>query len=150
VSGLVDNPSIRRQEVVAAFMCGDGGIGRWPQMQKVRLDWVRNLVTIMSWFFKRIDAHMALSGPPLLPSGARRARHPIWWSLVHGLWRRWPGSDRFLGAPLAKPAADRPPFAAPNAPMPHSRRGPAINGFPISRIDPHEMQKRRRGGGSGC
>src|SRR4051812_40730195 len=78
---------------------------------------------------------MALSGPTLAPARGA-ATHLV--VLVHGY-----GADGQDLIGLAQHWRDLLPtvaFAAPNAPM-RVPGGPGYQWFPISRIDPHEMQK---------
>jgi len=78
---------------------------------------------------------MALSGPTLTPARGP-ATHLV--ALVHGY-----GADGQDLIGLAQHWRDLLPtvaFAAPNAPM-RIPGGPGYQWFPISRIDPHEMQK---------
>ena len=78
---------------------------------------------------------MALSGPTLAPARGP-ATHLV--VLVHGY-----GADGQDLIGLAQHWRDLLPtvaFAAPNAPM-RIPGGPGYQWFPISRIDPHEMQK---------
>ncbi len=78
---------------------------------------------------------MALSGPTLPPTRGA-ATHLV--VLVHGYGAD--GQDLIGLAPHWQKLLPTAAFAAPNAPMRISG-GPGYQWFPISRIDPHEMQK---------
>jgi phospholipase/carboxylesterase len=78
---------------------------------------------------------MALSGPTL-PAARGAATHLV--VLVHGYGAD--GQDLIGLAPHWQSLLPTAAFAAPNAPM-RIPGGPGYQWFPISRIDPHEMQK---------
>ncbi len=78
---------------------------------------------------------MALSGPTLPPARGA-ATHLV--VLVHGYGAD--GQDLIGLAPHWQSLLPTVAFAAPNAPM-RIPGGPGYQWFPISRIDPHEMQK---------
>jgi phospholipase/carboxylesterase len=83
---------------------------------------------------------MALSGPtltgPTLAPARGAATHLV--VLVHGYGAD--GQDLIGLAPHWQRLLPTAAFAAPNAPM-RIPGGPGYQWFPISRIDPHEMQK---------
>src|SRR5450432_4128768 len=83
---------------------------------------------------------MALSGPtltgPTLAPANGNATHLV--VLVHGYGAD--GQDLIGLAPHWQRLLPTAAFAAPNAPM-RVPGGPGYQWFPISRIDPHEMQK---------
>jgi phospholipase/carboxylesterase len=78
---------------------------------------------------------MALSGPTL-PAARGPASHLV--VLVHGYGAD--GQDLIGLAPHWQKLLPTAAFAAPNAPA-RVPGGPGYQWFPISRIDPHEMQK---------